>query len=432
VGSAIRSGTPRVSGFGERLRALRRARGLRQQDLAGGRYSAAYISMLEGGRTRASMKALEHIAERLGVAVSELLDGSSGATAADAALDVATALLEGGDPERGLEVLRALTSESLSPRQLIAKLRAEARAHIDLRRPKDALPLLDRALGLARQLDNFGQIARIRNQLGLACYYTFAYREAMQHHLAALEACQRGDVRDAGFEFRVLSHLGNDHTVLGEHAAAIGYYERALAISQDVVDRERLAGVHAGMAYAFTMRQDYEAAIHHARTSLTLYEQLGAERVVPEVMNTLAFLYGKLGNASRADQLLEKAIERAVQTGNRYAVPKALMSRAELYVDRDRDRAVQLAREALDAAVAAEQKKAILEARLFLASLQENIELGRAAFTDCLRFAEAEVNGQEREVLEKWSGWEEKHGDARRAAKLARQALALARSEPPA
>jgi tetratricopeptide (TPR) repeat protein len=421
-----------VAGFGERLRSLRRARGLRQQDLADGRYSAAYISMLEAGRTRASMKALEHIAGKLGVSVSELLGGAPQPDAVEARLTLAKALVEGGQPDRALALLDELRSENLSPRLLIARLRTEGHALIDLRKPKEALVPLERALDLAQQLRDAVQVARIRNQLGTACYYLFQYREALQHHLAALDASQRGDVRDAHFEFRVLSNLGNDHTVLGEHSAAIGYYERAVLMAQDIVDQERLAGVHAGLAHAFTMQGDYEAAIRHARTSLTLYQQIGAQRIVPEVMNTLAYLYGRLGNVTRADDLLGQAIERASRAGNRYVVPHVLMSRAELYARRDPAKAAELAREALDAAIQVEQKKGILEARLFLATLEEDVPRARAAFEECLRFAEAHVNGQERAVLEAWSAWEEKHGEARRATKLARQALEVAKRERPA
>src|SRR5207302_8830697 len=60
---------------GARIRSLRTARGLTQAQLAEPQYTKAYISMLESGRTRASMKALEHIAGRLGVQPSDLLGG---------------------------------------------------------------------------------------------------------------------------------------------------------------------------------------------------------------------------------------------------------------------------------------------------------------------------------------------------------------------
>src|SRR5437588_132021 len=81
------------------------ADGLRQQDLAGGEYSAAYISMLESGRTRASMKALEHISRKLGIGVAELLGGVPQPNQAEARLEVARTLLAAEESERALQVL---------------------------------------------------------------------------------------------------------------------------------------------------------------------------------------------------------------------------------------------------------------------------------------------------------------------------------------
>src|SRR5438034_8234879 len=66
-----------VADVGARIRSLRTAKGLTQAQLAEPLYTKAYISMLESGRTRASMKALEHIAGVLGVKPSDLLGGMS-------------------------------------------------------------------------------------------------------------------------------------------------------------------------------------------------------------------------------------------------------------------------------------------------------------------------------------------------------------------
>src|SRR5919199_2708781 len=338
VPSDIRRAAPGTESFGARLRNLRRARGLRQQDLAGGAYTAAYISMLESGRTRASMKALEHISRKLGVTVAELLGGAPPPNGAEARLEVARTLLAAEESEQALEVLGAVRDDELTPRQYVGRLRLQGRAHIQMRDPKAAMPVLERALKLARELGDDAEVAHVRNQIGLCCYYDYAYREAIQHHLACLEAIHRGDVRDAVLEFRVLSHLGNEHTAVGEHAAAIGYYERALSIASDVVDQDRLAGVHAGLAFAYTKQEDYEAAITHARTSFELYEQIGAKKTLPEIMNNLAFLYGKVGNRSRADDLLGQAIDRARANGSMFSVPQLLLSRAELHATSDRER----------------------------------------------------------------------------------------------
>lgn len=61
--------------FGKRLREYRLAQRLTQEDLAAGRYTAAYISHLESGKREPSNEALGYIAGRLGISVEELWSG---------------------------------------------------------------------------------------------------------------------------------------------------------------------------------------------------------------------------------------------------------------------------------------------------------------------------------------------------------------------
>src|SRR2546427_6040031 len=60
-------------GPGERVRTMRVARNLTQADLAGGEFSKGFISLVETGRTRMSLRAAGIIADRLSVSVAELL-----------------------------------------------------------------------------------------------------------------------------------------------------------------------------------------------------------------------------------------------------------------------------------------------------------------------------------------------------------------------
>ena len=60
--------------IGERIREARRRAGLTQQQLAGDRYTKAYVSALETGIARPSMVALSFLSERLGLPPSHFLD----------------------------------------------------------------------------------------------------------------------------------------------------------------------------------------------------------------------------------------------------------------------------------------------------------------------------------------------------------------------
>src|SRR5919198_1457112 len=62
--------------IGQRLRRLRLERGLSQRDLASPGVSYAYISRIEAGARRPSVKALRMLAPKLGVSVEYLETGS--------------------------------------------------------------------------------------------------------------------------------------------------------------------------------------------------------------------------------------------------------------------------------------------------------------------------------------------------------------------
>src|SRR3954466_5008483 len=60
---------------GARLRLLRTRQGLTQRELAGDRYTTAFVSSIEAGRRHPSPEALEHFAARLGVDAEALRHG---------------------------------------------------------------------------------------------------------------------------------------------------------------------------------------------------------------------------------------------------------------------------------------------------------------------------------------------------------------------
>src|ERR687886_2794303 len=68
--------TPGPETIGERLRRLRLARGMSQRELSGPGVSYAYISRIEAGARRPSVKALRMLARKLGVSPEYLETGS--------------------------------------------------------------------------------------------------------------------------------------------------------------------------------------------------------------------------------------------------------------------------------------------------------------------------------------------------------------------
>ncbi|MFN2586922.1 MAG: helix-turn-helix domain-containing protein [Actinomycetota bacterium] len=134
---------------GRRLRELRLAAGLTQAELAGKRFSHAYVSVLEAGRREPSRAAVDYFAQRLGVAVEELWSEKGASWALQMAEDLraegqhakSRALLEKtlGNLERDRE---------LHPRVLVVLHRELARIEMESD-PGAAAEHLEKCLQLA-------------------------------------------------------------------------------------------------------------------------------------------------------------------------------------------------------------------------------------------------------------------------------------------
>src|SRR4051812_26065773 len=157
--SQIRS--PMVADVGARIRSLRTAKGLTQAQLAEPLYTKAYISMLESGRTRASMKALEHIAAGLGVKPSDLLGGSAGATTPQFQLIEARSLIEQGKAGDAVRILEQL-EDGLNAADQLMRLRHLAIAYNGIGQPKQAFPVIERAQRMADLLENEEESVRLK------------------------------------------------------------------------------------------------------------------------------------------------------------------------------------------------------------------------------------------------------------------------------
>lgn len=147
--------------FGARLRTRRRQLGLSQIELAGEDLSGSYVSLLESGRRRPTLRAARTLAARLGCSADYLLHGDDPAQVERFRLGVryAQMALRNGEGVDALSQLDALLADTGSaPAALVREARGHrARALETLGRLSEAadeLTQLDREAVAARRLDD--------------------------------------------------------------------------------------------------------------------------------------------------------------------------------------------------------------------------------------------------------------------------------------
>ncbi len=421
--------SPMVADVGARIRSLRTAKGLTQAQLADPLYTKAYISMLESGRTRASMKALEHIAGVLGVKPSDLLGGTSAPSAPQFQFVEARRLLEQGHASEAVPILESL-EEGLSAGDQLVRLRYLAVGYNSTAKPKLAFPVIERAQRMADLLDDEEEKVRIKAVLAAAHSRTYAYDEAVRLLKECVTACENDVVRDPGFHFRRLVELAMALTNQRDGRQALAVYERAIAMSQQFSDRQSLAALYAGMAKTYQNDGDLEAAILYNQKSLQLYEDLGLLDQVACTLDNAAMLYAEYGNRDRAKDCLARAAVIAQETRRDGTLASIRASEAEVLSKSDPEAGLAAAQEALRFARKIDQPDAQVRALILIGELRmaSSPAAAKRSFQEASQLAEARVPHLLRVIFDRWSHAAEARGDSDEALRLARRALETVRT----
>jgi HTH-type transcriptional regulator, quorum sensing regulator NprR len=418
-----------VADVGARIRSLRTAKGLTQAQVAEPNYTKAYISMLESGRTRASMKALEHIAGVLGVKPADLLGGVAAPATPHYELLEARRYIEQGNNEAAIPILESL-EEGLGASDQLVRLRYLAIGYNALGQPKLAFPLIERAQRMAELLDDAEEETRVKSVLAASYSRTYAYDDAARLLRECIAACEDGTLTDPAFHFRRLVDLALVLTNLRQSKPALAAYERAIELSVQFSERTSIGALYAGMAKTYQNDGDLEAAIVYNQKSLQVYEELGLLDRIACTLDNAAMLYADYGNRERARECLARAAVLAHETKRDGTMASIKASEAEVTAKTDPKASLEMAQEALKFARKVDQPDAQVRLLVLIGELRMNANAAaaRKSFQDARLLAEERAPHLLRVIFDRWSHAAESTGDSEEALRLARRALETART----
>jgi len=418
-----------VADVGARIRSLRTARGLTQAQVAEPQYTKAYISMLESGRTRASMKALEHISAVLGVQPSDLLGGTASPAAPQYDLLEARRLIEQGHPAEAIAILETL-DEGLPPADQLVRLRSLASAHNALGEAKQAFPLIERAQRMAELLGDPAELVRVKADLAAAYAATFAYTDAIRIYRECVQACDDGVLNDPPFLFRRLVDLAAILLQQRQPKQALPVFERALALAEQFSDRGSIGALYAGLASTYRQHGDVESAIRYSRRSLQTFEELSSLDAIAATFDRVAVLHAESGNRERARECLTRGMAIAQENKREGTLASLRITEAEIAAKTEPAEALELAQAALKFARKADQPEAQVRALVLIGELKMpgNGSAARRSFQDARTLAEERAPQLLRGLFDRWSHAVETAGDSEEALRLARRALELVRA----
>ncbi|HET9497356.1 MAG TPA: tetratricopeptide repeat protein [Candidatus Limnocylindria bacterium] len=410
---------------GGRIRTARRRAGMTQTQLAGDRYTKAYISALETGITRPSMVALNYVAERLGLPASHFL-GDTNPTWTRLEVDMR---LAAGDWAGAADGYRALLGESIGDVARAEVLRGLAEAEARLDHGREAIASAAESARLFGSLGRASDEALARYWLAYGTYLTDNEADARTQLQALLGQTRAGLRVEPEFEMRVLTALAAVESRVGEHARSLAYLEEARGLADDLDDRRRATFLF-NLAISYRETGDVEAAIRVGQQGLALYRAAGAPFESATIENDLALAYLAMGNLGRATEMASEAHEQFEAAGDDRFLAAVLDTEAQIALAGGKhDRALALA--ARSHQLARETGNRLVETLALVTAARISRARGDRAGAEERYAAAAELaragsgQGRLRELLGEWAELRAEAGDYQGAYELSAEAVAV-------
>jgi transcriptional regulator with XRE-family HTH domain len=384
-----------VEVVGQRLRRLRRERGLSQRDLASPGVSYAYISRIEAGARRPSVKALRQLAPKLGVSVEYLETGRDLSDRDQRELRLTDAELklrleqDSADAETEFAVL-------LADAQAAGDAEAAARARAGLGE------LADRRGDFATAIDELEQARApgVLSPLTHADLYATlarAYSASGQPRRAVelLEDClsqvQSQAPDDVNAEVRFATYLSYALSDLGELERARTVVREALGRAQDTPDPYSRVRLYWSLARLALMEGKPRSALRQIQRAIGLLEATEDTRQLARAHISSGEILADDGEPARAQEhfeLAEKLLGDHADAAD-LAWLYSEQARTSLLLGED-EPAERLARRALSLLAGGDPLKRARAYATLAEARPDEIDASQAEFTQALEVLEEE------------------------------------------
>lgn len=363
---------------------VRRKLRITQKELAAPEFSISYISAIERGRIRPSLRALDILARRLGVTSAELLaelpdddtayaqtkmtsaellaelpddlapEGTSGLEGETAASRSLIALLSQRrppsqtplalcwasiglaqqNPQLASRLLHLLSPSLIAAEQRLLRLYFLGCVALATGHPDDAQATLEPVF----QQDEFGGHPQLLEhcRFGLACAYEAQekFLLAFDTFTACVQAIENGTVSDPLFAIEVYSALAEHHRRRERPDAAAACYQQVLRYFDFVLKPERLAESSARLGLKHLENIQSTLADWYATRTRVLLELAGARQSFTQAASNLGLVLQELGSSQAAEQQLRQTITLCEQLGTPRQAVLARVALADLLLKR--------------------------------------------------------------------------------------------------
>jgi tetratricopeptide (TPR) repeat protein/DNA-binding XRE family transcriptional regulator len=345
-----------IGPVGTNIYHARRKLKITQKQLATPEFSISYISAIERGRIRPSLKALEILAHRLEVTPAELLadlpnpldiDDDTGYNEPESAPSLATLIaqrrsshatplaltwaqiaLDQHHPQLAGELLEQLSPASLTAEQRLLRLALLGRVDLESTTSGGNHEAeLERALHQQDPNGSDDLLERCRFILGCLYQRQDKLLPAADAFASCARAIEEGVAGDPLFAIDVYCAFAEYHQRIDRRDTAIDYYQRAIAQFDLLLKPTLLAETSAALSQEYLESAHSTLAEHYATRSQVLYELAGARQRLTQAISNLGLTLQEMGDTAGAQQQLQRAIDASEQLGG---VRQGILARVAL------------------------------------------------------------------------------------------------------
>ncbi len=329
-----------AAGIAGRVRALRRAAGMTQVELADGRFTKQYVSQIERGEVVPSGELLVWLAARLGVEPMLIATGLGAADLERIERELATGqvLLDEHRYLDAIEIFRPLR-ESLGPEAprsaYRGAMRGETWALIRLGKVTEAAELLGEARITAEGgPDTTDEQAEIAYLTGVCCYTLSTMTAAHVEFARALSLLDGTDEPNDRLRSDVFQWRSRCYRRQRDWEAAREDIDRALELVAALDDTRRNAEVNLQASLVAERQGRWVLARRYAEIARDLFEAVGDIVTKGRVLNNLAGLNHSLEDNDTAIAQLNEAFAIFVDAQLEAEAGYVLSSLAEIHRER--------------------------------------------------------------------------------------------------
>ncbi len=341
--------TAQTPGLGERVRSARRERGMSQAQLAGEELTKGFISQVESGLVRPSVRSLQIIAGRLGKSLDYFLGDAP--LAAEKRLAFHRLAAEAAAERRDFDAVRQAVESALqcapAKRERGSLLRLLAQAELGGGHHEAAFDRISEALALLDASIDAGEIAHLLHIRGVAYGQLNQHLTAAEALEQARDAMERHEVNDPRLRSRILVALGTAYRRLNRTAKAMQTYTSGLDLAAASNELRVAAQGYMGVAVSLYDAGELDAAIGNYRRALDLFTRVEDRSFELSVLHSLASVHFERGAIEDAREAAERcvALARTARDERTEAIAEVILARVALAQD-DPEEALAIAKRA--------------------------------------------------------------------------------------